>query len=107
MMRDYPAHEPTRSEVEHSRGVLVLEFGASWCGICQAAQPAIEAALRDAADVQHLKVSDGPGLPLGRSFKVKLWPTLVALRDGQEVARVVRPQDVNAIVQLLATAARG
>jgi thioredoxin 1 len=28
---------------------------------------------------------------------VKLWPTLVFLRDGKEVARLVRPQDVAAI----------
>jgi thioredoxin 1 len=106
MMRDYPANEPSRAEVDDSRGVLLLEFGAPWCGICQAAQPAIEAALRQAADVQHRKVSDGSGLPLGRSFKVKLWPTLIALRDGREVARVVRPQDARAIIDLLATATR-
>ena len=28
---------------------------------------------------------------MGRAFGVKLWPTVVLLRDGQEVARVVRP----------------
>jgi thioredoxin 1 len=28
---------------------------------------------------------------LGRSYRVKLWPTLVLLRDGQEVGRLVRP----------------
>lgn len=43
------------------------------------------------ADVRHLKIEDGPGRPLGRSFGIKLWPTLVFLRDGTEVARVVRP----------------
>ena len=41
--------------------------------------------------MRHLKVEDGPGRPLGRSFRVKLWPTLVFLKDGQEVARIVRP----------------
>jgi thioredoxin 1 len=40
---------------------------------------------------QHCKVEDGPGRPLGRSYRVKLWPTLVLLRDGQEVGRLVRP----------------
>jgi thioredoxin 1 len=51
--------------------------------------------------VQHLKVEDGPGRPLGRSFRVKLWPTLVFLRDGKEVARLVRPQDPAAITEAL------
>jgi thioredoxin 1 len=38
---------------------------------------------------------------LGRSFKVKLWPTLVFLVNGQEVSRVVRPTDSNVILDVL------
>ena len=44
-------------------------------------------------DLPHWKVEDGKGKPLGRSFQVKLWPTVILLRDGTEVARVVRPVD--------------
>ncbi len=42
-------------------------------------------------NVRHLKVEDGKGKPLGRSFQVKLWPTLLFLRDGQMLRRLVRP----------------
>ena len=73
-------------------GATVVEFGTPWCGHCQRAQPLIEAALKDRADITHVKVEDGPGQRLGRTFGVKLWPTLVFLKDGQEVARLVRPQ---------------
>jgi thioredoxin 1 len=52
--------------------------------------------------VRHVKVEDGSGRPLGRSYRVKLWPTLVFLRDGQEVARLVRPRDAQAISDALA-----
>jgi thioredoxin 1 len=93
----YSPHAPTRDEVEGWRGVTVLEFGTDWCGICRAAQPAIRAGLTGRDDLKHVKVEDGSGRPLGRFFRVKLWPTLVFLRDGNEVARVVRPgstQDV-------------
>ena len=38
------------------------------------------------------RVEDGRGRPLGRAYRVKLWPTLVLLRDGQEIARAVRPR---------------
>ena len=79
--------------LEASRGLTVLEFGAGWCGYCVGAQPAIEHALAAHGDVRHIKVSDGRGKPLGRSFRVKLWPTLVVLRDGEEIARVVRELD--------------
>ena len=83
----------TRAEVDATRGPLVLEFGANWCGWCRGAQPDIRAAFEQAgADVMHVKVEDGPGQRLGRSFGVKLWPTLVFLREGTEVARLVRPQ---------------
>lgn len=93
----------TRADVDATRGPLVLEFGANWCGWCQGAQPHIASAFAQAGEaVPHVKVEDGPGRPLGRSFRVKLWPTLVFLRDGQEVARIVRPPDAQAIDQALA-----
>ncbi len=52
--------------------------------------------------LQHIKIEDGPGRRLGRSFRIKLWPTLVFLRDGVELARVVRPTSVAAIGEALA-----
>lgn len=89
--------EPTRAEVDALAGATVLEFGTGWCGWCRGAQPLIAAAFAGQTGLRHLKVEDGPGKPLGRSFRVKLWPTLVFLKDGQEVARVVRPGDEQAI----------
>ena len=80
---------------------LALEFGAPWCGFCGAAQPLLESALA-ARDIAHIKVEDGKGRPLGRSFRVKLWPTLILLRDGEEVARVVRPSTRDEVEQALA-----
>ncbi|MEW5890451.1 MAG: thioredoxin family protein [Pseudomonadota bacterium] len=94
--------EPTRAEVDALKGATVLEFGAPWCGYCRAAQPLIAAAFASHPRVHHVKIEDGSGRPLGRSFGVKLWPTLVFLRDGQEVARLVRPADAEAIAQALA-----
>lgn len=94
--------EPTRTDVEAMPGATVIEFGTSWCGICRAAQPLIRDALANHPGVRHVKVEDGPGRPLGRSFGVKLWPTLVFLRDGHEAARVVRPRDRRALDDVLA-----
>jgi thioredoxin 1 len=86
-----PARNPTRTEVDELPGLTVLEFGASWCPICKGARPLIDSALAAHPDARHLWIEDGPGKPLGRSFRIKLWPTLVFLREGREVARVVRP----------------
>ena len=87
----YSPDAPSRAQVEALPGFVLLEFGTDWCGHCQGAQPHIREALASAPPLQHLKVEDGRGRPLGRSFRGKLWPTLVRLRDGSEVARVVRP----------------
>jgi thioredoxin 1 len=99
----YDATEPSRAAVDEIRGPVVIEFGADWCGHCQAAQPLIAAALARHPDVQHLKIADGKGRPLGRSFGVKLWPTLVFLRDGQETMRVIRPTELGTVQQGLAS----
>ena len=94
--------EPTRADIDALAGPTVVEFGTSWCGFCRAAQPAIAAALSRHPAVRHMKIEDGAGRPLGRSFAVKLWPTLVFLRDGKELAKLVRPRDAAAIEQALA-----
>jgi thioredoxin 1 len=99
---DYAVDAPERAEIDTLPGPLLLEFGTGWCGHCRAAQPLIEAALRDLPGLRHVKVEDGPGRRLGRSFRVKLWPTLVLLRDGREIERLVRPDDAAQLAAALA-----
>ena len=106
MTTDYLNPGPTREEIDATRGPLVLEFGTAWCGYCQGAQPHITTALAERPELPHTKVEDGPGRPLGRAFRVKLWPTVVALRDGKEVARVVRPESADQVEQALAVLAQ-
>lgn len=102
MMTEYQASEPKREEVDALPGATVLEFGSPWCGYCRRAQPLIADAFASHPDIRHLKVSDASGKRLGRSFGVKLWPTLVFLKDGKEAARVVRPNDSTEVSQALA-----
>jgi thioredoxin 1 len=98
-----PVGEPGQDQVAALPGAVLLEFGTSWCGHCAAAQGLIAAALDAHPQVRRIKVEDGPGRRLGRHYRVKLWPTLVFLRDGQEQARLVRPTDAASIAQALAT----
>ena len=88
---------PSLSEVQALPGLILLEFGTEWCGHCRAAQALVAQALAEQPQWQHLKIEDGPGRALGRNYRVKLWPTLVLQRDGQEVARLVRPASAQAI----------
>lgn len=101
--KPYSSHAPSRAEIDALPGATVIEFGTDWCGYCQGAQASIAKAFEPHAGIRHLKVEDGPGRPLGRSFKVKLWPTLIFMRDGAEVARIVRPANAADIVEAFAS----
>jgi thioredoxin 1 len=83
--------EPTREQVDQMQGAVVLEFGAGWCGYCQELQPAVDELRAKHPDARYIWVEDGRGKRLGRSFRVKLWPTLVFMRDGQVLKQVSRP----------------
>jgi len=98
----YEAVEPTREQIDAAEGPVLVEFGTPWCGHCRAAQPLIAAALARHPGVRHLKIEDGSGRRLGRTFRVKLWPTLVFMRSGSELARLVRPHDPEALEDALA-----
>ena len=98
----YPETAPSRDEVDAFAGPTVVDFGTDWCGFCRAAQPLIAEAFTGHENVRHVKVEDGSGRPLGRSYRVKLWPTLIFLKDGVEVARLVRPESAQAIRDALA-----
>jgi len=100
-----PVEAPSRAEVDALPGAVLLEFGTDWCGHCQAAAPAVASALAGHPGVRHLRVEDGSGRALGRSYGVKLWPTLVLLQDGQERGRLVRPREAAAVTAALAALA--
>lgn len=106
MTLGYLEDQPTRAEVDAIPGIVALEFGANWCGYCRAARPKIDKALASAGELTHIQAADGKGIPLGRSFGIKLWPTVVVLKDGVEVARTIRPgsaADVTAALQQAST----
>lgn len=98
----YTDAEPTRAELDALEGPTLVEFGTGWCGHCRAAQPLLASAMRTHDRLRHLKIEDGKGRRLGRSLRVTLWPTLVFMNNGKEVARLVRPTDASEIERALA-----
>ena len=102
MTSQYTTDEPAREALYDIAGPAVIEFGAPWCPWCQAAQPLIAEAFEGAQELPYFRIEDGKGRPLGRAFRVKLWPTMIFLRDGEEVTRCVRPESAAPLEQALA-----
>lgn len=99
--REYAPHEPTRAEIDALHEPLLLEFGAPWCGHCREMQPWLDSVLSQHPDIRHIKIEDGRGRRLGRTYAIKLWPTLLFLKEGREIARLVRPHGMGAISEAL------
>ena len=102
MTTPYTPETVSRRDIDQFQGAVIVDFGTNWCGHCQRAQPLISAAFASHAGLRHLKVEDGSGRLLGRSFSVRLWPTLIFLRDGVELTRLIRPNEVTAITDAMA-----
>ncbi len=98
---DYAEAAFTFEQIGELSGDAILEFGAPWCGHCQAASSAIKEVVNEHSGLPLIKIYDGKGKRLGRMFKVKLWPTLILLHDGSEVARLVRPKSSDEVRQLI------
>ena len=77
------------SEVASGAGVAVIDFGATWCGPCQALAPAIDAMAEEfegKAIVGKVDVDQNP--TLASQFGIMSVPTIVFFKDGQKVDQV-------------------
>lgn len=76
-------------DVKRSQGVSVIDFGASWCGPCQALAPAYETlAAQYAGKATLYKVDVDAEGDLAAAFDVMSVPTIVFLKDGNKVAEI-------------------
>ena len=107
LVTEYAKIEPSRAELDMLVEPCVVEFSTDWCGHCIAAQPQFAATFAHYPGLRHFKIEDGQGRRLGRSFRVKLWPTFIFMRQGKEIARLVRPVDRESVEQAFALCAQG
>ena len=78
------------SETVKKHPVALIDFWAEWCGPCRALAPTIEELHKEYAGkvfVGKLDVDQNP--QTAESFQVFSIPTLIVMKNGQEVDRIV------------------
>jgi len=87
-------------EVEAGKGLVLVDFFATWCGPCQRLSPVLEDIQGDFdGKIKFLKSDIDESRSLAKKFSVMSVPTMVVLKDGIPVDRMVgymSPEDIKA-----------
>lgn len=88
-------------EVINSQRPVLVDFWASWCGPCKMLAPVIDEIANEKDDFKFVKINVDEENELATKFDIKSIPTLVIIKNGEEVDRISGFMPKSNILQFL------
>lgn len=86
-------------QIINNNELVVIDFFATWCGPCKMLSPVIENVENLIQDVKFIKVDIDQFNDLASQYKIQSVPTLVFLKNGQEVMKSIGYLDEDALIE--------
>lgn len=85
-----------------SKGVVLVDFYADWCGPCRMLTPVIEDLAREMeGKMTVVKVDTDQSVNTAARYEVTSIPTLILFKNGEMVKRVVGLKDLSALRKMV------
>ena len=81
--------ENFKKEVLEESKTVVIDFYADWCGPCKMLAPVLEEIAKENTNTKFVKINVDDAQDLAMEYNVMSIPTLVVIKNGKEVNRVV------------------
>lgn len=91
-------------EIKNSDKTVLLDFYADWCGPCRMVSPLVDEIAEENPQYLIGKINVDSEPELAESFGVSSIPTLVVMRSGKIVNRIVGARPKAQILSMLETA---
>lgn len=81
--------ENYQKEVIESDKPVLIDFFATWCGPCKMVSPVVDEIANERPDIKVCKLDVDKNLDLARTFQVMSVPTLVAMKNGEIINKII------------------